>query len=109
MTEVFRHSGAGLVCLRQSLLESAGIQTYIRNLNTQQSLVSGLITAFFPIPEFWPALCVVDDEDYAEAMALLNGASEAGPAGQPDWICSKCKETIPGGFGACWNCGTAAE
>lgn len=108
MQEVFRHSDAGQVSLRQSLLESEGIQTYIRNLNTQQTL-GGLAMAVFPIPEFWPTLCVVNDDDYQEAIALLHNSPETRAAEPPGWTCLQCKEHIPGNFGVCWNCGSLAQ
>ena len=84
MKEVFRSSDAGRVGLYQSILADAGIGTFVRNSSTQQTPVAGLITAIFPLPEFWPALCVVDDADYPEAMTLLRSVNEpasAEPAG----------------------------
>lgn len=104
MKEVIRHSDSARVALYQSLLESAGIQTFIRNASTQQSLIGGLLPALFPSPEFWPTLCVMSDEDYIAAMDLLRDLEEAGKAGQPEWICPQCGEAIPGHFTACWNC-----
>lgn len=80
MKEVFRHSDAGRVAVRQSVLEGFGIVTFVRNADTQQALVIDLITAILPLPDFWPTLCVMDDEDYADAMAILrNVASEEPP------------------------------
>lgn len=104
MKEVFRHSDAALVSVRQSLLESAGIQTFIRNSDTQQALVGGLLIAIFPIPVFWPTLCVMNDDDYPAAMDLLRETKDVGSVVQPDWTCSKCGESVPGGFDVCWNC-----
>ena len=105
MKEVFRHSDAGRVAVCQSLLESAGIQTYVRNANTQQALVGGIALALFPIPDFWPTLCVMDDDDYPEALELLRDAQDAVTDMQPDWTCPECNESVPGHFAVCWNCG----
>lgn len=105
MKEVFRHSDAALVAVYQAMLESEGIQTFVRNTNTQQAIVGGLLTAIFPLPDFWPTLCVMDDEDYPEAMDLLRNAQDAATDVQPDWTCPQCKESVPGHFAVCWNCG----
>jgi hypothetical protein len=105
MKEVFRHSDAALVTLRQSVLESAGIQTFVRNWNTQQALVAGLLTAIFPIPEFWPTLCVMDDDAYREAMELLIDVTNSEAVAAAEWVCSQCGESVPRHFAVCWNCG----
>jgi hypothetical protein len=109
MREVFRHSDAGLVSVCQSLLESAGIQTFVRNTDTQQAIVGGLLTAIFPLPDFWPTLCVMDDADYPEAMRILRDAHDPGSSEHPGWTCEKCGETVPGHFALCWNCGQALD
>ena len=109
MREVYRHSDAALVGIRQALLEDAGIQTFVRNLNTQQAIVGGVLAALFPIPEFWPTLCVVDDDDYPEAIALLQDIPQVEESSKREWKCSGCEEQVPGNFSLCWNCGQPAE
>lgn len=104
MKEVFRSSDAGRVGLYQSILADAGIGTFVRNSSTQQTLVHSAMVAFFPLPEFWPALCVVDDADYPEAMTLLRSVNEPASAARADWQCAGCGETVPGNFDTCWNC-----
>ena len=63
--EVFRPADSALVGLYQSILEDAEIATFIGNLTTQQSLL-GVITAFFPLPLFFPTLYVLRDEQGRE-------------------------------------------
>ncbi len=104
MKEVFRHSSPALVSVYQSVLESAGIQTFVRNTGTQQAIVGGLLTAIFPLPDFWPTLCVMDDDDYTEAMEVLSDAQANESTAQPEWVCPQCGESVPGHFTACWNC-----
>ena len=104
MREVFRSSSAGRVGLYQSMLEDAGIRTFVRNASTQQSLVAGLVTAILPLPDFWPTLCVMNDGDYAEAMAILSTVRNPDASEMGDWKCMHCAETVPGNFTACWNC-----
>ena len=104
MKEIIRRPDAALVAVYQSLLESAGIQTFTRNSNTQQAIVGDLLTALFPLPEFWPTLCVMNDDDYPAAMELLRDVHNGTP-GQPDWACPQCGELVPEHFAVCWNCG----
>lgn len=108
MKEVFRHADSALVGLYQSILEDAGIATFVHNLGTQQALVAGIMTAFFPLPQFYPTLSVMRDEDYEEAMTILRGLqkSAAAPEGA-DWKCPQCGESVPDNFSTCWKCQAA--
>jgi len=104
MKEVFRHSDAGLVGVYQTLLESAGIQTFVRNADTQQTLVGSLFAAVFPLPDFWPTLCVMNDDEYPAAMEILRDVKVPGAGTNAGWTCPQCGETVPENFVACWNC-----
>ena len=103
MKEVFRNCDSAWVGLYESILEDAGIATFTYNLGTLQMPVAGLAVAFFPLPIFFPTLCVLNDEDYLEAMQILermrcdqsNGAA---------WTCRACNEAVPGNFSQCWHC-----
>lgn len=109
MKEVFRNSDSALVGLYQTVLEDAGIPTILQNTETQQLPVAGLATALFPLPIFFPTLSVLDDEDYPRAMEILLSIKNAQQDGQSEWQCSKCGESVPGNFTACWNCQTERE
>ncbi len=56
----------------QSLLEAAGIATHVRN----RDLV--VMVTEVPIPEFFPALCVVNDGDYDRALEILKAQRDTG-------------------------------
>ena len=105
MKEIFRNSSPAQVHLLRSLLESEGIPCFIRNETMQQTIPGGLAVAFLPLPDFWPTLCVLRDEDYPKAMELIRSASEAPPESAEDWKCPACGETVPANFASCWNCG----
>jgi len=105
--EVFRHADSALVGLYQSILEDAEIATFIGNLTTQQALLTGVITAFFPVPLFFPTLYVLRDEDYPEAIDILQSILRSPAAEGEDWNCVECGETVPGNFAACWKCQAA--
>ena len=74
MKEIFRERDPARVGFYQSLLEAEGIPTHVRN----RDLATGMGTEV-PIPEFFPALCVVNEEDYEAAIELLKEASEGEP------------------------------
>ncbi|MEI9897448.1 MAG: DUF2007 domain-containing protein [Chthoniobacter sp.] len=104
MKEVFRASSPARVGLCQSVLENAGIPCFVRNETMQQAIPGGLVVAFVPLPEFWPILCVLQDEDYPEAMELLHSARETPPPVSREWRCAACAEIVPGNFTSCWKC-----
>lgn len=104
MKEVFRASSPARVGLCQTVLEGADIPCFVRNDIMQQAIPGGPILALLPLPDFWPTLCVVHDEDYPEAMELLRGVRNAAPPVSSEWKCAACGEAIPGNFTSCWNC-----
>ena len=81
----------------KSVLEEAGIPTFVRND------MANNITEM-PSPLFFPALCVVHDEDYDEAMRILGEIYYQQPTQPADWRCEKCGEELPGTFDSCWQC-----
>ena len=102
MKELFRERDFTRVGYFQSILESEGIPTLIRN---EHLTASGL--ADLPIPEFYPALCVVDDADYDEAVRLIRENLALDPrSAEAEVICSNCGESSPANFDSCWNCGS---
>ena len=82
----------------QSILESSGIPTLVKNLATSSFMGD------VPFAEVFPELWVVNEEDYDEAMRLLQEHTEALPAGTQDWVCARCGEEVPKEFSQCWNC-----
>jgi hypothetical protein len=107
MKEIYSNRDFEQVALRRTVLEAAGIPCIIRNeMNCQFMLSVGSLLAFvLPVPEWWPNLCVINDEDVGEACELLHSADEwtAEPVA---WSCSQCGEEVPATLGACWNCQT---
>ena len=103
MKEVFRHADSALVGLYPSMLEDAGIRTIVHN-ETQQLPVAGLLTAICPLPQFFPTLSVLNDEDYPEAMRILLDLKDAPIGTAGEWTCSGCGELVPDNFSACWKC-----
>lgn len=99
MKELFRERDFSRVGYCQSILEGEGIPTVIRN-----EQLTGLTE--FPIPDFFPALCVVNDEDHARAIGILRDhlAADASAA-EEEIACAGCGETNPGNFEICWSCG----
>ncbi|RYD33491.1 MAG: hypothetical protein EOP85_20735 [Verrucomicrobiaceae bacterium] len=98
MIEIYRNRDSSTVGTLQSLLESEGIRTYLRNEH-----VSGTTVA---IPEVYPALCVLEEADVERGVELIRGyIEEPRDESGPELTCPKCGEKSPGTFDACWNCG----
>lgn len=100
MKKVFEHIDFGRVGHFQSILESAGIVTEIRNLGA--SVGAGEI----PFHEVFPELWVVNDNDKERALDLLRGYVPPETGQLSDWTCPNCSEGVEKEFGECWNCGT---
>jgi hypothetical protein len=100
MKPIFYDLEPARVGLFQSTLESAGIPCFIRNQHTNTSMSE------MPSALFFQVLCVVNDEDFDRAKAMVIDIRDGTPANLPDWTCAQCREEVPGGFEVCWNCGT---
>ena len=100
MKELFREQDFTRVGLYRSMLESEGIPTFVLNENAET------MTTMVPIPEFFPALCVVNDDDYDLAVEVLEkNAVHGARLSQQQHVCPKCQERSPGNFETCWSCG----
>lgn len=84
----------------QSILESEGIGTHIKNLGA--SAAAGDI----PFQQVFPELWVVDDTDYERALEVLRPYYCHDFPVVSSWVCPGCAEEIEGTFGECWNCQT---
>jgi hypothetical protein len=100
MKELFRERDFTRVSLYQNMIEAEGIPTVVLNENAET------MTTVVPIPEFFPALCVVNDEDYERAVEVLeSNAVDSARLSQQQRICPACQEKNPGNFETCWSCG----
>src|SRR5579871_5790785 len=105
MKEVFSSPDGALMGFYESLLDEADIPYFVRNDAAQQTGAAGLVTPILPLPDFWPTLCVLNDDDHDRAKELIRAAREAPPITAEDWKCPACGETVPANFTSCWNCG----
>jgi hypothetical protein len=96
MREVFSSPDFTEVGYYKSMLDEAGISSFIRNENANSI---GLVGAMF-----FPSLCIIDDAAYDEAIALLKSRRFKGGVEVADWTCPSCSEKNPGNFELCWNC-----
>jgi hypothetical protein len=98
MKELFRERALSRVSYYQSLLEAEGIPTFMKNENV--SVMEGV-----SIPEFFPALCVVNDQDYDAAVGLIKAdLSRSENCSTEEMACGSCGELSPVNFDTCWNC-----
>ena len=97
MKEVFRHREFIIVSQYRSFLESEGITTLLRNEHLSNTEVL--------IPNFYPNLCVLNDEDYSRAKeAIRNFNTKMDTAINTELICEHCGERNPGNFEICYAC-----
>lgn len=103
MREVFVNQDHARVGYYKSVLDQAGIPNFVRNQDSNNSMTD------MPSPLFFPALCVLHDDDYDRAMEILGEIYYAPPVQAPEWRCSQCAEEVPGNFDSCWQCGALRQ
>jgi len=98
MIMVFENFDFSRVGQMQSLLESHGIKTFIRN-EYGSSVVGEL-----PFVEVVPQLFVLEEKDLEKAreLLLLDLPMEASVE---NWVCPECGVDVEGNFSRCWKCG----
>jgi hypothetical protein len=98
MIKVFEDFNFSRVGQVQSLLESHGIRTFLKN-EFGSSVVGEL-----PFVEVVPQLFVLEEKDLARARELVSrDTADASPG--KDWTCPQCGAEVEGNFAQCWNCG----
>jgi predicted RNA-binding Zn-ribbon protein involved in translation (DUF1610 family) len=98
MIKVYENFDLSRVGQMQSLLESNGIETFIKNYYSSGALGE------IPFVEICPQLYVLQENDVARAKSLLQvELSDANKAS--DWVCPECGIDIEGQFENCWKCG----
>ena len=102
MIKVFEDFNFSRVGQLQSLLESHGIRTFLKN-EFGSSVVGEL-----PFVEVIPQLFVLEENDVARANELLAEETAEDAKGE-DWNCSKCGSEVDGNFSRCWKCGTELD
>ena len=96
MREIFSSADVTAVGYYKSMLDEAGIASFIQNENATSIGLAGAM--------FFPRLCVVDDDDYDEALEILKSRQFKGATETAEWTCTACGEKNPGNFELCWKC-----
>lgn len=99
MIKVFEDFNFSRVGQMQSLLESHGIRTFLKN-EFGSSVVGEL-----PFVEVVPQLFVLEEKDASKARELLS-AESLNHHQAADWTCSDCGSRVEGNFSQCWKCGS---
>jgi len=99
---VFENFDFSRVGQMQSLLESHGIKTFIRN-EYGSSVVGEL-----PFVEVVPQLFVLEEKDVARANELLLLDLPPEKPGD-EWVCPECGIDVQGNFSRCWKCGSSRD
>ena len=98
MIKVFEDFDFSRVGAMQSLLESHGIETFLKN-QFGASVIGEL-----PFVEVVPQLYILEERDLERARQLLLLDQPAVASGT-DWVCAKCEVEIEAAFDQCWKCG----
>lgn len=96
MKLIFTQQNSFLVHNARNVIESAGIETVLRN-----EYASGAAGDLAPL-DTWVELWVVNDSDYSKAMKIIESISSDNNG--KEWICQHCGETNPASFDVCWKC-----
>ncbi|MBK1790687.1 DUF2007 domain-containing protein [Persicirhabdus sediminis] len=100
MKELYRHKDHSTVAYYKSILEAEGIAVMLRN---EHATMSGL--SDIPIPEFYPNICVMNDEDYPRAWEIMKRTMVTNSEkANLEVACSSCGEINPGNFDLCFSC-----
>ena len=98
MIKVFENYELATVGQYQSVLESEGIQTHLKNQFMSGAL--GEIPFVSAVPELW----ILNDEDFAAARALIEKLLSSNAQAEPEWVCAECDAVVDGVFTQCWKC-----
>ena len=102
MRKVYSADNLAMSGYVKSTLEDNHIDCIIKNQN-----LSGAMGELPPI-ECWPEVWILDEDEYENAMQIINSVLSDKSNPRDDWICS-CGEKIEGQFSACWSCGRERE
>ena len=100
MKKLYSASDTVMAGYLQSVLESEGIDCWIKNL----SLSGGI--GELPPNECWPEIWLRHDRDYNRALAIVSAFVKPSGTSHSAWQCS-CGEQLEGQFEVCWKCGAS--
>ena len=100
MIKVYEDFDFSRVGQMQSLLESEGIATFLKN--QFGSSVMGEI----PFVEVIPQLFILEEKDLARAKRLMSLNQPSDSKGVA-WTCPRCSVEVEANFDQCWNCETS--
>ena len=101
MRELVRDADPTRINYYRTILEAEGIEVHVRNESVGETGPSPI-----PIPDTFPALCVVNEADYFRAMQLLEQRiNEDSEGSEKEIPCPACGSPNPGNFKQCWKCG----
>jgi putative signal transducing protein len=106
MYEIFSHRDLTVLGYYKSILEAEGIAGFIRNEHSQ-TLGFAFCGMFQRMGFLEPVLCIVADDEFERAIAILSQHLYSDACDQADWLCASCKESNPASFEVCWKCQAA--
>lgn len=98
MKKIYENIDFTQVGLFQTILESEGISTMIKNYDTFAT--AGLLLAPGCSPELW----ILDDEMFEHAQQLLENYDRTSPQSGSTWTCFTCNNAVDSNYQTCWHC-----
>ena len=96
MKFVYTNENRLLVSNFQNMLLNAGMDITLKN-----EFAAGA-SGDLPFLNTWPEIWVMNDEDYDQALAIINKVLSENDT--DDWLCTQCGESNSSAFELCWNC-----
>jgi Putative prokaryotic signal transducing protein len=100
MKRLFASPDSAEVGFLKNMLHKAGIRCVEINEQMAQTI---------PSQPFQAELWVENEDDFAEAAALLAEWLNPTHTTGASWICSRCGEKLGSQFSKCWKCGTRRD
>ncbi|MDP2604211.1 MAG: DUF2007 domain-containing protein [Deltaproteobacteria bacterium] len=103
MKKVYSAKDPLMVGHLKNVLATFEIRCVTRNLDLSSA------AGELPPIDCWPELWVVNDEELAQAKAILKKTLGPLESVKKPWRCRDCGENIEGQFSECWKCGRSRE
>ena len=103
MKKVYSAKDPLMVGHLKNVLATFEIRCVTRNLDLSSA------AGELPPIDCWPELWVVNDEELAQAKAILKKTLAPLESVKKPWRCRDCDEMVEGQFSECWNCGRGRE
>lgn len=97
MKHIYTHDNIVVLHSVKNILALNDIESFVKNEQTAP------VGAQHGIGNTFHELWIINDQEYAEAKALIAREIDNPPA-KAKWVCDNCHEENEGSFEICWQC-----